>query len=173
MVHGIKDSEILEGALFPVVWGRFLDFAEKLLNNYVIDMDEDEDEASQGQSPSSLPWSPRSPLLPRPPDRPPSLLVAAHNGYTLVQKPEIKSNSEHRVRTVSLPIIIRYRFDFPVLLFEIMRHGLSLAPLRRFLFVDTLEILTAAKGEVGACLKLQCLVRAVCTPSDLRAHRAQ
>ena len=50
MVHGIKDSEILEGVLFPVVWGRFLDFVEKLLNNYVVDTDEDDDddEASQG-----------------------------------------------------------------------------------------------------------------------------
>ena len=92
-VHGIKDSEILEGALFPIVWGRFLDFVDKLLNNYVVDTEEDEDEDSEGESPSSLAWSPRtprsprSPLLPRPPDRPPSLLCAAHNGYTLVQKP--------------------------------------------------------------------------------------
>jgi hypothetical protein len=172
MVHGIKDSEILEGALFPVVWGRFLDFVENLLNNYVVDTDEDEDGASQGPSPSSLAWSPRSPPLPRPPDRPAALICAAHNGYTLVQETKTKKNSEHRVRAASLSIT-RYRFDFPVLLFEIVRHGLSLVPLRRFLFVDTLEVLTAAKDEVSACLKLQCLARAVCTPSDLRAHRAQ
>ena len=172
MVHGVKDSEILEGALFPVVWGRFLEFVENLLNNYVVDTDEDEDGASQGPSPSSLAWSPPSPPLPRPPDRPAALICAAHNGYTLVQETKTKKNSEHRVRAASLSIT-RYRFDFPVLLFEIVRHGLSLVPLRRFLFVDTLEVLTAAKDEVSACLKLQCLARAVCTPSDLRAHRAQ
>ena len=93
MVHGIKDSEISEGALFPVVWARFFDFVENLLNNYVVDTDEDDDGASQRHSPSSLTWSqrsPRSPLLPRPPDRPRSLLFAAHNGYTLVQDIEMK-----------------------------------------------------------------------------------
>ena len=86
MVHGIKDSEILEGALFPVIWGGFLDFVDKLLNNYVVDTEEDEDEASGGQSPSSLPWSPRSqrsPQLPRPPPPPQTGLLylwnAAHN----------------------------------------------------------------------------------------------
>ena len=40
MVHGIKDSEILEGALFPVVWGRFLDFVKTCSNNDVVDSDE-------------------------------------------------------------------------------------------------------------------------------------
>ena len=93
MVHGIKDSEIVEGALFPVVWGRFLEFVEALLNNYVVDTDEDEDGASHEHTPSSLAWSPRSPRspqLPRPPDTPASILIAAHNGYTLVQDFERK-----------------------------------------------------------------------------------
>ena len=81
----------------------------------------------------------------RMPDEPPVLVLAAHNGY---------------------------RFDFAVLLAEIIRHELSLSPLRRWLFVDTLSILDATKDVVGTCLKLQCLVRHNASPKDLRAHRA-
>ena len=66
----------------------------------------------------------------------------------------------------------RYRFDFAVLLAEIVRHELALTPLRRWLFVDTLAILDASKDEVGQCLKLQCLVRHYANAKDLRAHRA-
>ena len=66
----------------------------------------------------------------------------------------------------------RYRFDFAVLLAEVVRHELSLSPLRRWLFVDTLAILGATKDEVGPCLKLQCLVRHYANAKDLRAHRA-
>ena len=70
----------------------------------------------------------------------------------------------------------RYKFDFPVLLAECVRHGLSLslAPFSRWLFVDTLAILEATKQIVGpssaSCLKLQCLARTYA--EDLRAHRA-
>ncbi len=67
----------------------------------------------------------------------------------------------------------RYRFDFPVLLAEIVRHELPLSPLRQWLFVDTLTILDAVKDEVGPCKKLQCLVRHYGDPQDLRAHRAR
>ena len=63
----------------------------------------------------------------------------------------------------------RYRFDFAVLLAEVVRHKLSLSPFRRWLFVDTLAILDATKDEVGTCLKLQCHYA---DPKDLRAHRA-
>ena len=66
----------------------------------------------------------------------------------------------------------RYRFDFAVLLAEVVRHELSLSPLRRWFFVDTLAILDATKDEVGPCLRLQCLVRHYAAPKDLRAHRA-
>ena len=66
----------------------------------------------------------------------------------------------------------RYKFDFAVLLAEIVRNKLSIAPLRRWLFVDTLAILDATKDEVGPCLKLQCLVRHCTNSKDLRAHRA-
>ena len=74
------------------------------------------------------------------------------------------------VRFGSVPITW-YNFDFPVLLFELVRNQISLATLRRFVFVDTLIILEAAREEVGACLKLQCLARTFCKPGDLRAHR--
>ena len=67
--------------------------------------------------------------------------------------------------------IARYKFDFPVLLFELVRNKIPLATLRRFVFVDTLSILEAVRDGVGPCRKLQCLVRTYCNPEDLRAHR--
>ena len=66
----------------------------------------------------------------------------------------------------------RYKFDFAVLLAEIVRNKLPIAPFRRWIFVDTLAILDATKDEVGPCLKLQCLVRHYTDAKDLRAHRA-
>ena len=75
----------------------------------------------------------------------------------------------HPICTIFFPR--RYRFDFAVLLAEIVRHELALTPLRRWLFVDTLAILNATKDEVGPCLKLQCLVRHYANAKDLRAHR--
>ena len=65
----------------------------------------------------------------------------------------------------------RYKFDFPAILFELVRNNMPLASLRRFAFVDTLAILEAARAEAGACLKLQCLARRFCDEGDLRAHR--
>ena len=66
----------------------------------------------------------------------------------------------------------RYKFDFAVLLAEIVRNKLPIAPFRRWFFVDTLIVVEAAKEEVGPCLKLQCLVRHYTDAKDLRAHRA-
>ena len=66
-VHGIPDSEIAQGAAFPVSWARFLDFTEAVLNNAIHEgSDSSEDD---------------EPPLPRPLDDPTSLLVAAHNGH--------------------------------------------------------------------------------------------
>lgn len=130
-VHGIPDDEIAQGTPFPVAWARFLAFTEAILNNAI-----DEDVGDSEEEPS----------LPRPPDSPPSLLIAAHNGF---------------------------RFDFAVLLFECQRHGLPMAPFRRWLFLDTLHVLESAKAELGgACMKLQCLVSAAVATQELRAHRA-
>ena len=64
----------------------------------------------------------------------------------------------------------KVRFDFPLLLFEVLRHALSCAPFEHWLFVDTLDVLRGVGGK--SCLKLQCLVREMAEASDLRAHRA-
>jgi hypothetical protein len=66
-VHGIDSSEIAESHTFPTVWARFLEFVERCLNDHV---QEDAESASDEE------------LAPaRMPDEPPTLLVAAHNGY--------------------------------------------------------------------------------------------
>ena len=65
-VHGIPDSEIAQGAAFPVSWARFLAFTEAVLNNAIHEASDSSDDDE--------------PPLPRPLDDPPSLLVAAHNG---------------------------------------------------------------------------------------------
>ena len=85
-----------------------------------------------------------SPRPPRPLSEPPDILIVAHNGM---------------------------RFDFAMLLFECQRHSVSWAPLERWLFVDTLDVLRAF-GAVGECLKLQCLAKIAGGADGLRAHRA-
>ena len=78
------------------------------------------------------------------PEDPPVLVLAAHNGL---------------------------RFDFAMLLCECLRHNVSLAPLQRWLFVDTLAVLQADR-DASECMKLQCLVRSAGQVDGLRAHRA-
>ena len=73
-VHGICDDEISGSPPFPVVWGRFLEFVEGVLNNYVEDVSDGDEEGSMLGPP-------------RPPESPPTILAAAHNGYSDVQKP--------------------------------------------------------------------------------------
>ena len=62
------------------------------------------------------------------------------------------------------------RFDFPMLLFECLRHGRSLSPFEDWLFVDSLLIVQGVVAMLGGCAKLQCLVRGRC--AELQAHRA-
>ena len=64
-----------------------------------------------------------------------------------------------------------FAFDFPFLIVALLRHRLSLAPMERFLFADTLTIFKAMECSGHGCLKLQCMVRAFGRPGDLRAHR--
>jgi DNA polymerase III epsilon subunit-like protein len=66
-VHGIDSPEIAESHTFPTVWARFLEFVERCLNDYVQDAGESD--------------SDEEPAPPRMPEKPPVLLVAAHNGY--------------------------------------------------------------------------------------------
>jgi len=62
-----------------------------------------------------------------------------------------------------------FKFDFPLLLCECLRHGISCDGFQQWLFADTLQVVQAsARG----CLKLQCLVKLLGDPADLRAHRA-
>ena len=78
------------------------------------------------------------------PSEPATVLLAAHNGV---------------------------RFDFAMLLFELVRHGMSWSPLEQWLFVDTLALVQAVGGSnMGGCAKLQCMVRGHC--GGLQAHRA-
>ena len=84
-----------------------------------------------------------NPRPPRLPSVPPVLLIAGHNAM---------------------------RFDFPLLLCECLRHGMPCDCFERWLFVDTLHVLQAVKKH--DCHKLQCSVRALGSPADLRAHRA-
>ena len=61
------------------------------------------------------------------------------------------------------------RFDFPLLLCEVLRHGLSCSPFEQWRFVDTLAVLQATTRY--GCVKLQCLSLRVMAETG-RAHRA-
>ena len=66
-VHGISSEEIAQGPCFVEAWRRFLDWTEDLLNMAVTESEPDTDDDDD-------------PRLPRLPDEPPILLLAAHNG---------------------------------------------------------------------------------------------
>ena len=61
------------------------------------------------------------------------------------------------------------RFDFPLLLCEVLRHGLPCWPFERWLFVDTIAVLQAMTQH--GCMKLQCLSLRLMAETG-RAHRA-
>ena len=74
------------------------------------------------------------------------------------------------------PLIVAHngrRFDFPMLLSQCLRSGVSCSPLSRFQFADSLDLFRALDpGVTGGCVKLQCLVRSLGAEERLRAHRA-
>ena len=74
---------------------------------------------------------------------PPEIVLAAHNGV---------------------------RYDGPVIVRECVRHGLNIARLGEFKWLDTLHVAQACK--FAPCLKLQCLVNNIAAEQQLRAHRA-
>ena len=78
---------------------------------------------------------------PQVPEQPPIVMLAAHNGI---------------------------RFDFPLLLCEVMRHRLP-SPFEEWVFVDTLVALQVLARH--SCLKLPCLALRVVADTG-RAHRA-
>ena len=61
------------------------------------------------------------------------------------------------------------RFDFPLLLCEVLRHGLPCWPLEHWIFVDTISVLQATSQH--GCMKLQCLSLRLMADTG-RAHRA-
>ena len=60
------------------------------------------------------------------------------------------------------------RFDFPVMLAECHRHCIETHCFERWLFADTLHLFQGGHG----CCKLQCLVKDLYAPNELKAHRA-
>ena len=130
-IHGIPTNEILASPRFPDSWSRFLGFVDVLLNDFV----QNQDESSDDEIPS----------LSRPPDEQPTLLIAAHNGFS---------------------------FDFAMLLCECYRHGLDITIFNRWVYVDTLHVVKSSACEAAACFKLQCMTERICEHAMLKAHRA-
>ena len=63
-----------------------------------------------------------------------------------------------------------FKFDFPLLLAECLRHNILCDVFESWVFADTLQIFRT-ELEHG-CMKLQCLIRTMGGNSTLRAHRA-
>ena len=78
---------------------------------------------------------------------PPAIVIAAHNGF---------------------------KFDLPILMVELLRCGIGLETMERWLFVDSLHVLRCVDAELtGGCVKLQCLLsRLRAADGALAAHRA-
>ena len=68
--------------------------------------------------------------------------------------------------------VVRLLFDFPFLLSEGARAGVGPAVMSSWIYVDTMDVLSAT-DRAGECKKLQCALRVCCgPPTTLRAHRA-
>ncbi len=68
----------------------------------------------------------------------------------------------------------RFKFDFPLLLTECLRHDCGLNHLAAWKYVDTLDVLRQIDGlkVADGCAKLQCL-RTACGQGGIgRSHRA-
>ena len=84
--------------------------------------------------------------------------------------------SDHDMRQPMIledPVIVMvahngFRFDFPMLLCELLRHGLSPIVFEQWYFVDTLALKTM---NPYGCIKLQCMARDTMTDPG-NAHRA-
>ena len=63
----------------------------------------------------------------------------------------------------------KVRFDFPLLLCEVVRHGLPCRPFESWRFVDTMAVLQTTSRH--GCAKLQCLSYRIMAETG-RAHRA-
>ena len=69
----------------------------------------------------------------------------------------------------SSELITKVRFDFALLLCEVIRHGLPCRPFESWRFVDTMVVLQATSRH--GCAKLQCASHRIMAEMG-RAHRA-
>ena len=131
-VHGIAPSELAQGPKFANAFYRMVRFLE-----HATEMAVREDSESSGDEFG----------LPVLRERPPAVVIAAHNCF---------------------------KFDLPILIVELLRCDVGLETLEKWLFVDTLHVLRAVDGEfTGGCVKLQCLLsRLRASDEALAAHRA-
>lgn len=88
---------------------------------------------------------------------------------------DTSDDERHGPEFIEEPILILaahngIRFDFPLLLCEVVRHGIDPMPFRQWLFVDTLHLFQDCGPQHG-CAKLQCLSLRLMVDSG-RAHRA-
>jgi DNA polymerase III epsilon subunit-like protein len=130
-VHGIDPLELAQGPSFAEAFRRLSAFLEELTSTALS-----EDGSSSSQD---------GPQLSRLRSRPPTVLLAAHNGL---------------------------RFDFPMLASSCVRHGVALCYMEPWCYVDTLELLRAVPELAGGCAKLQCQRALLSSSGSLRAHRA-
>jgi len=66
-------------------------------------------------------------------------------------------------------LITKVRFDFALLLCEVVRHGLPCRPFENWRYVDTMAVLQTTSRH--RCAKLQCLSHRIMAETG-RAHRA-
>jgi len=71
--------------------------------------------------------------------------------------------------TNSSKLIGEVRFDFALLLCEVIRHGLPCRPFENWRYVDTMAVLQTTSRH--GCAKLQCLSHRIMAETG-RAHRA-
>ena len=65
----------------------------------------------------------------------------------------------------------RLRFDFPMMVCEMLRAGLDPMPISQWRFADSLHAVKDVR-LADKCFKLQCLTRACVAGQGLTAHRA-
>lgn len=136
-VHGIGADELRTSARFEVAFGLLVEFLHGVVERTLSDTGSSDEE---GQPARALP-SLRFP--------PPTVLLAAHNGF---------------------------KFDFPILFSECLRHNCNACILEGWKYVDTLEVIRACgaggHGVADGCARLQCLARCCDRDALRQSHRA-
>jgi len=153
-VHGIANEEIALGPSFAEAWGRFLQWISALMDNAVQEdvADTDDDE----------------PRMPQP-EETPILLLAGHNGARAsVLAGAVAVGQKWGLYTNGSELVTKVRFDFALLLCEVIRHGLPCRPFESWRFVDTMAVLQVTSRH--GCAKLQCLSHRIMAETG-RAHR--